>query len=315
MIAPSRTYPCIHKTSVEQASRRLAEQRMRELGLVVTYGQHVDERDLFETAPIQARLDDLHAAFEDPSVHAILTVIGGWNANQLLDGIDYDLIRAHPTIFCGYSDITVLNGAFLRQAGMISYNGPHFSTFGMRDRIAYTLEAFRQAFFQDQPYAWPASETWSCDDWFLDQDARNPIQSPGLVVLQEGIAEGQVIGGHLGTHALLHGSPYLPELRGRIAVLESLGSPEVLDRNLQALLHQPGGAELAGVVLGRSRPELGVTREHLAYIVRTKPALRGKPVLYNLDFGHTNPNGVVPIGGRWRVEATGEGARIQVLRH
>ena len=288
---------------------------MRDLGLVVTYGEYVDERDLFETAPIQARLEDLHAAFEDPSVHAILTVIGGWNANQILDGIDYDLIRAHPKIFCGYSDITVLNGAFLRRAGLISYNGPHFSTFGMRDRIAYTLESFRQAFFQAQPYAWPVSETWSSDDWFIDQDARNPIQSPGLVVLQEGSAEGQVIGGNLSTHVLLHGTPYLPDLRGRIAVLESVGSPMELDRHLQALLHQPGGSELAGVVFGRSRPELGVTLEHLAYTVRTKPSLRGKPVLCNLDFGHTSPNGVVPIGGRWRVEAEGEHARIQVLRH
>jgi muramoyltetrapeptide carboxypeptidase len=71
----------------------------------------VRERDDFGSSPVAARLADLHDAFADPDVDGILTVVGGFNCNQLLTGIDYNLVAAHPKVLCGFSDITALSNA------------------------------------------------------------------------------------------------------------------------------------------------------------------------------------------------------------
>jgi len=103
VIAPSRSLAIIGPEVRAEADRKLAA-----LGLTVSFGERVSECDDFSSSPAAARLADLHAAFADPGVDAILTVIGGFNANQLLTGIDYSLVAAHPKVLCGFSDVTVL---------------------------------------------------------------------------------------------------------------------------------------------------------------------------------------------------------------
>ena len=94
VVAPSWSLSIIHEDV-----RNLAEQRLKEMGLTVTYGDHVYECDLFRSASVQSRVEDIHKAFLDPDVKGILTVIGGWNSNQLLQYLDWDLIRTHPKVF------------------------------------------------------------------------------------------------------------------------------------------------------------------------------------------------------------------------
>lgn len=81
---------------------------------------------------------DLPEAFADDSVAAILTVIGGYNASELLPRLDWNLIAAHPKVFCGYSHITALWNAILARTGLVTYSGPHWSTFGMREHFEAT---------------------------------------------------------------------------------------------------------------------------------------------------------------------------------
>lgn len=57
-------------------------------------------------------------------VKAIICAIGGLSANELLPHLDYELIKANPKIFCGYSDITLLHHAFFTQAGLQTFYGP-----------------------------------------------------------------------------------------------------------------------------------------------------------------------------------------------
>lgn len=118
---------------LDDPHRGIRDARFAELGLTLTYGAHLGESDDFGSTSIAARLADLHDAFADPDVAGIITAIGGYNANQLLPHIDWDLIRANPKVFCGYSDITALQNAMLAKAGLVTYSGPHWSAFGMRD--------------------------------------------------------------------------------------------------------------------------------------------------------------------------------------
>src|SRR5918993_5434058 len=148
VIAPSRSRPVV----LEYDHSRLIEDRFAEMGLSLSFGEHVDERDAFDSSPIPSRVDDLHAAFADPGVQGILTVIGGFNSNELLPYLDWDLIGGNPKVFCGYSDITALQNAILARTGLITYTGPHWSTFGMRDHFEQTLAWFRHAILGSDPY-------------------------------------------------------------------------------------------------------------------------------------------------------------------
>ena len=74
----------------------LMEATFHDLGLGLTFGDHVDERDDFDLAPIGSRVADLHAAFADAGVRGILTVIGGFNSNELLPHLDWNLIAQNP---------------------------------------------------------------------------------------------------------------------------------------------------------------------------------------------------------------------------
>src|SRR5205085_298130 len=81
---------------ISEEAREIAKARLESLGLEVTFGKHVLERDEFDSSSIQSRIEDLHEAFSDHTVDGILTVIGGFSSNQLLRYIDWNLIRANP---------------------------------------------------------------------------------------------------------------------------------------------------------------------------------------------------------------------------
>ena len=144
VIAPSRSMKII-----SEDCRQIAKERLAELGLSVSYGKHVDEMDEFASSSVESRLQDLEEAFKDPEVDGILTAIGGFNSNELLSRIDYDLIKNNPKILCGFSDITALSNAIYAKTGLVTYSGPHFSSFGMLKGLDYTIEFFKKCLMQD----------------------------------------------------------------------------------------------------------------------------------------------------------------------
>ncbi len=159
VIAPSSSRVLV----MEHDHSALIEKRFSGLGLTLTFGDHVDESDDFRSSPVASRVADLHAAFADPAVQGILTVIGGFLSNELLPHLDWDLIAAHPKVFCGYSDITALQNATLARTGLVTYHGPHWSSFGMRDHFDDTLRWFGQAVLSDEPFAIEPATGWTDD--------------------------------------------------------------------------------------------------------------------------------------------------------
>ncbi|MEV0617450.1 S66 peptidase family protein [Nonomuraea sp. NPDC050404] len=292
--------------------------RFAELGLTLSYGRHVDERDAFDSSAIASRVADLHEAFADPSVAAILTVIGGFNGNELLPYLDWELIRANPKIFCGYSDITALQNAILARSGLVTYSGPHWSSFGMRDHFERTLRWFTDVTFGAEPVELAAAEVWTDDLWFLDQDKREPNDNDGWWPLRPGSARGRIVGGNLATLGLLRGTAFMPSLDGAILLLEDdyESHPATFSRNLTSLLQLPDAAGVRGLAIGRFQKATGMTRDLLDHIVGVQPSLAGVPVLGNIDIGHTNPFATIPIGGQAELTVAGDGrARLTLHRH
>jgi muramoyltetrapeptide carboxypeptidase len=296
VVAPARS----RKLVVEHDHSDLIEARFTALGLRLTFGDYVDERDDFDSASVASRVSDLHAAFADPQVAGILTVIGGFNSNELLGYLDWDLIAANPKILCGYSDVTALQNATLARTGMVTYSGPHWSSFGMRDHFEQTEQWFTQALFGEGMVELRPSETWTDDLWFVDQDKRTMYPNHGWWPLSAGQATGRIVGGNLCTLNLLQGTEYMPSLNGALLMVEDdfRSNATEFARNLTSLLQLPDAGGVQGLVVGRFQEVSGVTRSLLKQIIARQDHLAGVPVLANVDFGHTNPLATFPIGGR-----------------
>lgn len=296
VIAPSRSlsiiWPVMYDGAVEY---------WKERGHHVTFGRRSRELEEFMSPSIAAKVDDIHEAFADPKVKMIISCIGGFNCNHILPHLDYELIARNPKILCGYSDVTALLNAVHAQTGLITYHGPHFSTFGLDKDRDYTWRAFTDCLMQSESVQLAPSAA-----------------AGEYTVLQPGCCEGEIIGGNLCTLNLLQGTDYMPDLRGKVLFLEDdniMGEYFCYEfsRNLASLLQCQGAQEIAGIVFGRFEESCGMTADVMRRIIKDMvPA--NIPVVFGADFGHVFPMVTFPIGGRVRVEA-GERAAITLLEH
>ena len=311
VIAPSRSMKILGEDCI-----KIATERLEALGLKVTFGKYVMEADPdYMCTTVEHRVEDLNEAFRDKNVKAILTVIGGFNSNQILDYIDYEAIRENPKIFCGFSDITALSNAIHAKTGLVTYSGPHYSSFGMLKGFEYTLEYFKKMFFEEDEFEVIASKTWSDEAWFIDQENRHFEENYGMFVINEGVAEGNIVGGNLCTLNLLQGTEYIPNIENKILFIEDdeQSGPVFLmefDRNLQSLMHMPEFKTVKGIVCGRAQKGAIMTNEKWIKLFKNKPELKNIPIIAGVDFGHTTPIITFPVGGYAKMEAKGNNAKL-----
>lgn len=313
VIAPSRSLAIINADV-----RATAERRLGGLGVTVSFGRHTEERDAFASSSAASRLDDLHEAFDDAAVDGVLTAIGGFNSNQILPGVDWALLRRNPKPLCGFSDITALQNAILARSGLVTYSGPHYSTFAIKRGLNATLHAFTACLFSDTPFPLTAADSWTDDPWSVAAAEARLEPNEGWWIIQEGTATGMAVGGNLRTFSLLNGTPYQPDLAGTILLAEADDSEQSHDigRSLVAMTQQPGFDGVQGLLAGRFQRGSGMSRELLRQMVATEPTLAGLPVIANVDFGHTYPMVTLPIGGALTMTADLSGSsQVTVIRH
>lgn len=311
VIAPSRSLAII-----SQESKDYANKRFNELELKLSFGKHVEEIDDFTSSAIQSRVEDIHEAFSDKEVKGIITVIGGFNSNQLLRYIDWNLIKDNPKVFCGFSDITVLNNSLLAKTGLVTYSGPHYSTFGQKLYLDYTIEYFKKCLMSEEPLEIIASKEWSDDEWYKNQEDRHLINNSGFLPVNEGDAEGTILGANLCTFNLLQGTEYMPNLKDSILFIEddSESQPYHFDRDLQSLIHLPDFNGVKGIVIGRFQNESNMNFNLLKSLIKTKKELKGLPVVANVDFGHTDPKITYPIGGYCKISVSNN-SKVVITKH
>ncbi|MDW8767952.1 LD-carboxypeptidase [Streptococcus suis] len=273
-----------------------AKEKLENLGFKLSFSEHYFENDMFDSAPIASRVADLEAAFADESVDAILTTIGGFNSNELLPYLDFDLIAQNPKIFCGYSDTTALLNAIYAKTGMQTYMGPSYSSFKMREGQDYQTQAWLKAVTQDSFDLIPSPE-WSSDAWYLP-DAPRTFYPTEWKVYNPGQASGIAIGGNISTLNLLTGTEFAPRPDEYILFLEEAEDDDylIIARHLTALLQAYPNPQ--ALVFGRFPKETKMTEEILLAILDKHPILKTIPVLYDLDFAHTQPLFTITIGGQ-----------------
>jgi len=254
VIAPAHSFA----PEFSKEKREIAEKRLGQLGLKVSYGKYVDELNEFNTTTVEHRLEDLHDAFADPDVQAIIPARGGSAANQLLKYIDYELIGRNPKILCGLSDITELASAVYVKTGLVTYYGPHYTSLGESRLIDHTLGNLRKMFFSDAAFELHPSQYYS-----NTESEKELIVNESFWTINEGEAEGTSIGGNLLTIDFLLGSEFMPDIAESILFVEE---NHIIDfrgvqKELQAALNSPSGAKLRGLIIGRFQRETGMTRE------------------------------------------------------
>jgi muramoyltetrapeptide carboxypeptidase LdcA involved in peptidoglycan recycling len=309
--------PAISLSAISKEIREIAINTLKNLELNITFSRNSEEIDEFKSSSIQSRIEDIHEAFKDRSVKAILTAIGGSNSNQLLRYLDYDLIKANPKIFCGYSDITAIGNAIYAKTKLVTYYGPNFSTFGMSKGLDYTTKYFKKCLSSSKPFAVNAADSWSDDNWLIDQEKRKFIKNDGYFRINSGTAEGKIIGGNLCTLNLLHGTEYMPKLKDSILFLEDdeVSNAQTFDRDLQSLIHQPGFKYVKGIAIGRFQKASNISTNKLIKIIKTKKELNNIPVIANIDFGHTTPQITFPIGGTVKLSAEDKNINLEIIKH
>lgn len=299
--------------------KRIALQKFKKLGLIITFGKHIEENDSLGSSSIASRTSDLHDAFSDKDVKAIIAVRGGYNCNELLPYINWKLMRDNPKILCGYSDITALQNALFHKTGLVSYNGPNYITFGQKLHFEYTLNSFKKCLMSNNSYELIPSTSWSEDKWYKDQQKRHLIKNKGYEIINNipTKVEGTLLGGNLSTLNLLHGTEYFPRLSESILFLEDddLSNPEIFNRDLQSLIYQEGFKEVKALVIGRFEKGSNMSITLLRKIISGKKELAQIPVIANVDFGHTDPMITFPVGGLVSVNLTHSKPKMVIKLH
>src|SRR5499427_3037350 len=218
----------------------LAERTVRYFGLNPKFGANVRKRNGYLGGSIEERVDDLHSMFGDPSVNAIFAIRGGYGSAQLLDRIDYDLLRKNPKIFLGYSDITALHLAIQKRAGLVTFHGP----VALSDFSEYTQKHFRRALLETSPVGAVTNPP----------EANSLRPSHTLRTVRPGKARGQLVGGNLTLISTTMGTPFEIETRGRILLLEDVDEqPYSIDRMLTQLRLAGKLDSAAGIVFGECK--------------------------------------------------------------
>ena len=277
-----------------------AKEKLEALGFRLSFSEHYFENDIFDSAPIASRVADLEAAFANERVDAILTTIGGFNCNELLPYLDFDLIAQNSKIFCGYSDTTALLNAIYAKTSMQTYIGPAYSSFKMELGQQYQTTSWLNAVTQDTYQLTPSLE-WSSDAWYLP-DAPRTFYPTEWKVYNPGQASGIAIGGNISTLNLLTGTEFAPRPDKYVLFLEEAEDDDylIIARHLTALLQAYPNPQ--AVVFGRFPKETKLTEEILLTILDKHPILKKVPVLYDLDLAHTQPLFTITIGGQVEID-------------
>ena len=305
VIAPARSASDIDKGVLQKAKLALES-----LELKVSFSNNAFSRNQRGCPTDNEKIDDLHEAFMDENVKCVLAAIGGFNSNQLLGKIDWQTIKDNPKVFGGFSDITVLNHAILAKTGMLTYAMPNFYCFGLPPENSYSLQYLQRCLFANQPdsYEIQPAKYWYDFPWSYDEiSPRQALKNDGPRIVQNGSAKGTMIGGNLCSLNLLNGTGYFPKVTGDIILCiedDSYDSiPETVERNIQSLMQQPFFRQVKAILIGRFQAESKATEDVIGDIILSKNIASDIPVIANLDFGHTDPKFIYPIGGRCQIAA------------
>lgn len=293
---------------------------LEELGLKVKIGKYALRVAGHTAGTPKERAEDINSFFKDKEVKAIICFIGGNHSNQILEYLDFNLIKKNPKIFLGYSDATVLHFALYTQSNLITFYGPAVLTqFAENPRIfPYTKEYFKKALMRNQPIGEiKPSSYWTDEvlDWFKKEDQKGPRKmkrNKGLQWLKKGRAEGPILGGCITSMMHLRGTKYWPDFNGSILFWETPESGddftkgekvENIDSYLTDLEISGMFEKITGMIVAKPFGYRDKQERQLIKIIKRYATRYKFPVLYGVDCGHTDPMITIPYGVKTSIDS------------
>jgi muramoyltetrapeptide carboxypeptidase len=267
----------------------------RQMGYRVVTSHHVHDRHLLFAGDERARVSDIHAAFRDISVKAIICTRGGCGTAQILPHIDYSLIAKNPKILVGYSDITALQAAIFNKTGLVSFYGPMMASDFGKSPGHYKVKNFLKILTETKQAI----------------ELKNP-PSKKMLSLHPGNAEGQLTGGCLSVVAASLGTRYEIDTKGKILFFEDIDEqPHRIDRYLTQLIQSGKLQQAKGIIFGSFPKCEYLTKDNyfkfgvkLLDLIKERIAPLGIPAIYGLQFGHVTNKLTIPFGGNATLDAT-----------
>ncbi len=289
VIAPSNY---IEKDDLEYINASIA--LMEASGFKVKFGKYVFEDTLgYGTSP-EKRAADINWAFKDDEVKAIMCVKGGEDSNTTLDYIDYEMIKKHPKIICGFSDNTSILNAIHEKTGLVTYHGPTFKSLTSWE-TGYAYKQFVKTFVED---------------------TRSLIMGEPedeYTTIQAGQATGELVGGNLSLFTKLVCGKYAVNVQDKILFLEELGfeaAPEMVNSNIYYLKQNGVFDRIAGLWIGNYEHPSKVSIEKII-----KNAIGDEykfPIIKSDNFGHIDKKIIIPIGTKAEIN-TNEKIKIKLV--
>ena len=289
VIAPSNY---IEKDDLEYINASIA--LMEASGFKVKFGKYVFEDTLgYGTSP-EKRAADINWAFKDDEVKAIMCVKGGEDSNTTLDYIDYEMIKKHPKIICGFSDNTSILNAIHEKTGLVTYHGPTFKSLTSWE-TGYAYKQFIKTFVEN-------TESLIMGE---PEDEYTTIQA--------GQVTGELVGGNLSLFTKLVCGKYAVNLQDKILFLEELGfeaAPEMVNSNIYYLKQNGIFDRIAGLWIGNYEHPSKVSIEKII-----KNAIGDEykfPIIKSDNFGHIDKKIIIPIGTKAEIN-TNEKIKIKLV--
>ena len=218
------------------------------------------------------RANMVNRLFADKNIKAVVCAKGGFGSLRMLSLLDLQLIERNPKIFIGFSDISALLYVFLANCGLVTFHGPMVTT------LADATEETKNSMFLT-----------------ITTDIKPVLKPKEGVTINPGIASGPVAGGNLTTLCHLAGTPYTPNFKGKILLLEDKGEAAYrIDRMLSQMKLAGCFDGLKGLALG-SFEDCGKLDE-IFLIVDDIFKENKIPILAGLEIGHGTNNFTVPMG-------------------
>ena len=253
---------------------------LRSLGYDVVATEHAfGKYPPYFSASVEDRLADLHTAFADPAVAAIICTRGGYGSNYLLDGLDLDLIRSHPKPLFAYSDMTAIQTWLLDQTRLVAFHGPMAAADFALDKAGIHLESLRAA---------------------IGGGLVRVGAGEGLRVLRPGTARGTLYGGCLSLLTASLATRYAPSTEGKLLFLEDVGAkPYQIDRMLRQMIVAGKFEGARGFIFGEMMEcgSRGADPDLLQQVILRLLEPFNVPIALGLRSGHVSGGNVtLPFG-------------------
>ena len=264
---------------------------LKSLGFEVVFGEHVFDSFRYMAGTAENRAADIMKFYLDKEIKAIFATSGGDGCQYVLPLLDFEIIQKNPKPFCGFSDTTALLNALTARTGLVNFNGLTLNYDFRSGRLNPQLDKAVKTVLFGNDFCFAGGEC-----------------------VKEGDAQGILIGGCLSLLRNLCGTPYFPEMSGKILLIEDVEEPTYkIDLMLQQISQNPGFDKIKGIIFGNFL-DCSVRKEADGMIDEVIDFFAGGldvPVIKNFPFGHEFDRRLLPLGAEVEIVSSAEQCLIR----